>query len=268
MNYKRRYYGTSVMYAENQILAIGGDAAPGRAATGGNNLITKTAETINLNDPNPTWQYTGSMKYPRLFPNATLLPDGTVLVTGGTSQQDNPQGNALKGAVYAAELWNPATGQWTTMASMKVPRLYHSTAILLPDGRVLVAGGGDPESTGEAKGTIHQNMQIYSPPYLFKGPQPVISSAPATAQYGQTITVTSPDAASITQVNLVRPGSVTHGFNMTQRIVPATLTHAADGSLQIQMPTNPNVAPPGPYMLFLLNSQGVPSRAAMIFLTS
>lgn len=268
MNYPRRYYGSSVMYAQDKILSVGGNAAPGRAGVGGNNLITRTAETINLDAPNPTWQYTGSMKFPRLFPNATLLPDGTVLVTGGTSQQDNPQGNALQGAVYAAELWDPNTGQFTETSSMKVPRLYHSTAILLPDARVLVAGGGDPESTGERKGTVHQNMQIFSPPYLFKGPQPVISSAPSTAKYGQTISVSSPDAASITKVNLVRPGSVTHFFNMTQKIVSVDFTHAPDGTLQLHMPTNPNNAPPGPYMVFLLNSNGVPSKASMISLSS
>jgi hypothetical protein len=266
MNYPRRYYGASVMYDDNQIIAIGGNAASGRAATGGNKLITNTAETINLNDPNPTWQYTSPMKYPRYFPNATLLPDGTVLVTGGTSQQDNPEGNALQGAVYAAELWDPKTGAWTTMSSMSVPRLYHSTAILLPDARVLVAGGGEPESTGEIKGTVHQTMQIFAPPYLYRGPQPVISSAPSSAQYGQTITVSSPQAASITTINLIRPGSTTHGFNMTQRIVHISFTHNPDGTLSLQMPTNPNYAPPGPYMLFLLNNQGVPSDAAMMFL--
>ena len=154
------------------------------------------------------------------------------------------------------------------MASMKVPRLYHSTAILLPDAKVLVAGGGDPQSTGEAKGSIHQNMQIFSPPYLSRGPQPVINSAPGSATYGQTIQVTSPEASSITTINLIRPGSVTHGFNMTQKIVSVPFTRNPDGTLELQMPTNPNDAPPGPYMLFLLNNLGVPSVASMMFLNS
>ena len=268
MNYPRRYDGASVMYAQDQILAIGGDAARGSPPTGGSGRqITNTAEIINLDSPNPTWQYTGSMHFRRYLLNATLLPDGTVLATGGTSQPDNNNGNALRGAVYAAELWDPKTGQWTTLSSMRVPRLYHSTAVLLPDGRVLVAGGGEPESTGEAKGTVHQTMQIFSPPYLFRGPQPVITSAPASAGYGQTISVTSPDAASIATINLIRPGSTTHGFNMTQRIVNVPFTREADGTLELQMPTNPNDAPPGPYMLFLLNNLGVPSKAAMMFLT-
>jgi hypothetical protein len=267
MNYPRRFDGASVMYAQDQILAIGGDSARGSPPAGGSSRnITNTAETINLDSPDPTWQYTGSMHYRRYLLNATLLPDGTVLATGGTSQQDNNNGNALAGAVYAAELWNPQTGQWTTMSSMNVPRLYHSTAILLPDARVLVAGGGDPQSTGEATGTIHQNMQIFSPPYLFRGPQPVISSAPSSAGYGQTIQVTSPDASSITTINLIRPGSTTHGFNMTQKIVNVPFTRDANGTLELHMPTNPNNAPPGPYMLFLLNNLGVPSDASMMFL--
>jgi hypothetical protein len=268
MNYPRRYEGTSVMYAQDQIISIGGDAARGSPPAGGSSRqITNTAETINLDSPNPTWQYTGSMRFRRYLANATLLPDGTVLVTGGTSQQDNNNGNALAGAVYAAELWDPKTGQWTEMSSMQVPRLYHSTALLLPDGRVLVAGGGDPESSGEAKGTTHKNMQIFSPPYLFRGPQPVVSSAPTTATYGQTVAVTSPDAASITTINLIRPGSVTHSFNMTQKIVNVPFARAPDGTLELHMPTNRNDAPPGPYMIFLLNNQGVPSKASMMFLT-
>lgn len=267
MNYPRRYYGTSAMFAPNQIITIGGNAAKGTAGSGGNRLITNTAEVINLNAPNPHWSYTGAMAFPRFFPTATLLPDGEVLVTGGTSQQDNPSGNARRGAVMAAEVWNPGTGLWTTLASMSVPRLYHSSAVLLADGRVIVGGGGMPEATGEPKNTIHDDMQIYSPPYLFHGPQPVIASAPATAAYSQSINVTSPDAASISRINLVALGTDTHGYNMGQRIVPLSFT--TDGmTIQVRMPSNANDAPPGDYMLFLINGQGVPSKAAMIQLQS
>jgi galactose oxidase len=111
-------------------------------------------------------------------------------------------------------------------------------------------------------------MQIFSPPYLFKGPRPVISSAPSTASYGSTISVASPQAGSIAQVNLVRLGSDTHGYNMTQKIVKLNFTQAADGSLKATLPTNPNDAPPGYYMLFILNGDGVPSVSTMLDLTT
>lgn len=263
MNYPRRYYGTSAMYDEDKILTIGGNAAPATAGTGGNELITSSAEVIDLKAANPTWTYTSPMRFPRFFPNATILPDGQVLVTGGTREQTNRNGNALRGAVMNAELWDPATGRWTTLAKMKVPRLYHSTALLLPDGRVMVSGGGQPESTGEPKGTVHQDMQIFSPPYLFRGPRPTIASAPATAAYGSTIAVTSPDAASVARVTLVRLGTVTHFFNMNQRIVKPSFTRDGD-TLSVTITANANSAPPGDYMLSLINDKGVPSVSKMI----
>jgi hypothetical protein len=167
--------------------------------------------------------------------------------------------------VFAAELWDPDTGKWTVLASMKVPRMYHSTAMLLPDGRVITSGGGQPEGTGEAKGTIHDDMQIFSPPYLYRGARPTITSAPSAATYGQTINVATPDAASISKVTLLRLGSVTHGFNFTQRIAKLSF-EKSEGGLTVQLPTNPNSAPPGPYMLFVINDQGVPSVASMISL--
>jgi hypothetical protein len=252
----RRYEASSVMYAPNKILVLGGNSGHGENGT----TITNTAETIDLTQPNAQWKLAAPMKYARQFPNATLLPDGTVLVTGGTSSV----ANALAGAVKPAELWNPATGQWTTLSSLSEPRLYHSTAILLPDGRVLVAGGGQPESTGEAKGTTHQNMQIFSPPYLFKGNRPVISSAFEQAAYGATVNITSPDATSISRVTLVRLGTVTHSFNMSQRIAEVSFDHVDSQTLALHVPTDANDVPPGYYMLFVLNGQGVPSVSKIV----
>jgi hypothetical protein len=245
--YGYRDYGSSVMYDNGKVMI-----------TGGGNPPTSTAEIIDLNAATPAWQFTGFMQFARRQMNATLLPDGKVLATGGTSSAGFSDATS---PVLAAEMWDPATGQWTTMASMQIPRLYHSTALLLPDGRVLSAGGGRPAAY--SGGVDHWNAEIYSPPYLFKGPRPVITSAPSGLSYGQAFSVQTPDAATITDVTLVRLSSVTHSFNMNQRFNRLSFTRGA-GVLNITAPSNPNLTPPGHYMMFILNGNGVPSIAKII----
>src|SRR4029077_8155763 len=149
-------------------------------------------------------------------------------------------------SVYAAEMWSPTTQAFTTMASAVTPRAYHSTALLLPDGRVMVGGGGEYHGTSPDQ----LNAEIYSPPYLFKGARPTVTSAPSTLTYGSQFTVQTPDAANISSVALLRPGSVTHAFNENQRYVPLTF-NAGTGSLNVTAPANANLAPPGYYMLFI-----------------
>jgi Ca2+-binding RTX toxin-like protein len=233
-----RDYGTSVVYDSGKILAVGGADPP-----------TATAEVIDLNQPNPAWRSVASMANLRRQLNGTVLPDGRVLVTGGSNAAgfNNPAG-----AVLAAEMWDPATETFSTMASMAEYRGYHSTAVLLPDGRVLSAGGDD-----------HPTAEVYSPPYLFRGPRPTIDAAPPDATYGQTIFVQTPDAGSITQVSLVRLSSVTHAFNMDQRIHFPSFAAAA-GGLNVTMPSNAHLLPEGHYMLFIVNGDGVPSVASMV----
>ena len=193
------------------------------------------------------------MAFARRQLNATILPDGQVLVTGGTS---GPGFNDPTAPVFAAEMWNPATENWTTMASAQITRIYHSTALLLPDGRILSMGGnGFPQT------------EIYEPPYLFKGTRPAINSAPATVNYGQSFFLQTPDAAGVTQVTWIRLSSVTHAFNMDQRFSRLSFSQVA-GGLNVVAPLNPNLAPPGHYMLFILNSNGVPSVAKIIQVTS
>ncbi|NEN05937.1 DUF1929 domain-containing protein [Diaminobutyricibacter tongyongensis] len=227
----------------------------GTASDGGfSGQSAKTAYTLDMNQPNPTWQPTASMAYARSFVNLTTLPDGNVLATGGGTDKSG-QNEAL--AVKPAELWHPSTGTWTTVASLTAPRLYHSVALLLPDGRVFVSGGG-----GDTGVTNEENYQIYSPPYLFKGARPTITAAPSTAQYNSTAFVQTPDAAGIGSVMLVRTGSITHGFDQNTRTIPLSFTKVA-GGLNVQLPANGNAAPPGYYMLFIVNGAGVPSVAAM-----
>lgn len=241
-----RGYSSSVMFDEGKILVIGGGEQP----------PTNTVEMIDLNQPNPQWQYVAPMHHARRHLNATLMADGQVLVTGGTS---SPGFNSAAQAVTIAEIYNPATNVWTEVAPQAMPRVYHSTAVLLPDARILIGGGGRPAPDA---GVDNPNVQIYSPPYLFNGPRPVIDNAPSAVSWGETFNIDMADANAITGVNFIRLGATTHAFNQTQSINQLDFTVTA-GGLSITAPNNPNLAPPGQYMLFVL-ADGVPSEAAII----
>jgi galactose oxidase-like protein/uncharacterized protein DUF1573/Kelch motif protein len=237
-----RDYGSAIQYGDGKILIVGGGNPP-----------TATAEVIDLNAPTPAWRLVGSMAYPRRQLNATLLPNGQVLVTGGSSGKGF---NDLTSPVLPAELWDPISENWTTLASQTGYRGYHSVALLLPDGTVLAAGGDRNLSSA----------QIFSPPYLFNGPRPVISSATTGVGYGSTFTVGTSNTAGITQVTWLRPGSVTHAFNQDQRFNNLIFSVTSSTQLRVTAPANPNLAPPGYYMMFLINSAGVPSVARFIHL--
>ena len=239
---KSRFYGGAVMYEPGKILTVGGGDPP-----------TNTAEVIDLNASNPSWRAVASMATARQQMNSTVLADGKVLVTGGTSGAGF---NNINTPVLTAELWDPAseasvTQGWTTMAPGTIPRLYHSIALLLPDARVLV-GGGDG----------YKQTEIFSPPYLFAGARPTISSAPETAGRGQSIFVGTPDATGINSVTWVALGSVTHSVNMSQAVFRSTSITQGSGGINITAPNDPTV-PPGFYMLFLLRN-GVPSEAKIV----
>ena len=242
--------GSIANYAPGKFIKAGSAADDGFS---GNSL--KTAYTLDMNSAGATWQPTSNMNFPRSFLNLTNLPDGTVLATGGGTDKS---GFVDANAVLPAEAWDPGTGAWTKYASMTAPRLYHSVAVLLPDGRVYVAGGG-----GDPGVSDQRSAQLFSPPYLFKGPRPTISSAPSTVEYGSPAFVSTPDAASITKVSLIRTGSVTHAFDQNARATSLTFSQAG-GGLNVDMPANRNNVPPGYYMLFLVNGQGVPSVASFV----
>jgi hypothetical protein len=242
---------SAVMYRPGKILKSGtwsDPEFPGRQAT-------NRAARIDMTAPSPAWQEAAPMKYRRSYNTLTVLPDGKVLSTGG---QRGTDGIDETTGVLPAEMWDPDTDTWKTMASSRRPRLYHSSALLLPDGRVLLAGGG---AFGNAKN--EQSGEIYSPPYLFKGPRPTVSAAPDTLHYGQSFSVDTPDASRIAKVSLVRMGSVTHNIDMDQRYMELGKQVQGDG-LTIDGPPNANIAPPGYYMVFLVDDQGVPSTGQIV----
>jgi NPCBM/NEW2 domain/Domain of unknown function (DUF1929) len=243
-----REYGSSVMYQPGKLLVIGGSDPPVASTT-----------KIDLNQ-NAKLEAGPNMAFARRQLNATILPDGTVLVTGGT----NGVGfNNEASAVLSAELWNPNTNTFRTLSGMQVARMYHSTAVLTTDGRVLSMGGG----LGGG-GINHLDAEYFNPPYLFNGDgtaaaRPSISSVPASVGYNQAFTVGTANAASVSRVTLVRLTSVTHAFNMNQRFMDLAFSKASNG-LSVTSPLNPNIAPPGHYLLSILNGNGVPSVSKVL----
>ena len=248
-----RDYGGHAIYDIGKMLVAGGGSS------------TRDSRVVDFSGPTPQVSATAPMAFGRRQHNLTVLADGSVLATGGNSSGASLVD--LNAGVYPAELWSPSTGQWRTLASMQVTRQYHSIALLLPDGRVLSAGGGIC-GTCDAVGYLAKNAEIFSPPYLFQAdgtpaPRPSIGAAPTSTTYGGTMTIATSDPAAISKVALIRLGAVTHSNNMEQRFIPLTFTAGAT-SLQAQAPANANIAPPGIYMLFLIDANGVPSVARMV----
>ncbi len=251
-----RRYGSAVMYRTGRIMKCGT-----RDTDGFRNLATDTTQIIDVTGANPQWTTVGPMQFTRVNHNLTLLPTGEVLVTGGTSQVDNTQDIDPR---YQPEIWNPATGNWYGGALPDLlhtdhhNRGYHSSSLLLPDGRVL-CGGGNARPEGPHYHD-RNSFNIFTPPYLFDAngqlkTRPVILNAPTTAMPGDPIEVSSD--VSIDQVVLMRAGAVTHGYDSDQRYVPLNLVSTCSGGTGVvaRVPADPEAVPPGDYMLFVLHDQ-------------
>jgi hypothetical protein len=252
-----RSYGTSVL-----LPLSGANGYKSRVMIfGGGNPATNTTEIIDLSAATPQWQYGPPMSQPRIEMNATILPSGSVLVMGGSVNDEDAATASLN-----ADLYDPKTNTFSSAGANTYPRLYHSGSLLLPDGTVALMGGNP------TRGSYEQHIEIYSPAYLFNGDgslatRPTITNAPASVSYGGAFQVQTPDASAISSVVLVRPGSQTHAFDMDQRLVELSFT-AASGVVTATAPPHGNIAPPGYYMVFILNSSGVPSVARFVQLTS
>jgi plastocyanin len=258
-----RQEGTAVLQIDatatppiTRLFVIGGGVSG--AATDRN---PQTVEPIDLTAPGGgvAWATPPlTMGYARTNVNAVLLPDGTVFIVGG--QRAGKWNFTDPDPVLEAEIFDPATGTFFVTPPMQYPRQYHSVAVLLPDGRVLCAGGIDPTNTVQRD---QRHMEVYTPAYLAIGPRPQITAAPSTASYGATISVATPDAGDIDSVVLIRPNSVTHHTDAGHRWIKVAFTPTATG-VDVHTPATATIAPPGYYMLFLLNGSGVPSPAAFM----
>lgn len=220
---------------------------------------TATTELIDLGQPNPEWVWGPDMVAPRVRMQATLLPDGKVLTLGGASVDAEETF-----ATLPAEIYDPATNTFSPAGTLSYPHLDHSVALLLPDATVWVTG-----SQYEIP-LFEQHMEVYSPPYLFDANgdlavRPIIDDAPADISYGNRFEVETDEDFEIASVVLHHTGAVTHSFDTDQRHVGLEFrTSATPGVLEVEAPANANLAPPGYYMLFLVNTEGVPSVATFV----
>ena len=235
---------TAVMYDRGKILQVGGN----------NNQAT----IIDINNGTPVLSSAGTANYRRMWGDSTVLPDGTVFVSGGSIKN-----NVAEQVAYAAEIWNPQTNTWTVVDSAAALRLYHSTSLLLPDGTVLTAGGTTPGFDTEAL-----SSEIYRPAYLYDdqgnpAQRPTIASEDNVINWETSMTATVGAGQQIDRISLVSFGAVTHSFDMGQRFLELDFTQSGD-RLTIETPESANVAPPGYYMLFAMNKQGVPSEAKIV----
>lgn len=237
-----RYEAPSVMVPPNpdRIMVIGGNNLTGQPVN--------SAEVIDLSTPTPSWTNIPHMNFRRMEFNAVILPDGKIFVVGGRSDFDSSPTPVL-----TPEIFNPQTLTWDMVEPHQSPRRYHSTAILLPDARVLVAGG-DFQPSGE----------IYSPPYLFGGSRPVIESATSVIRYGESFNLNFSSTTATNRVVLIRLSSVTHSVNMDQRYVRLADLTTGGGAYTVAAPGTANLAPPGYYMLFVTDQNGIPSVSAMV----
>jgi fibronectin type 3 domain-containing protein len=261
-----RHYGSEVI-----LPLLPPDYRPRVMSFGGGDPATASTEIIDLSAATPQWAAGPNMSSGRIEMNATILPSGQVLLEGGSLNNESPNPAGKK-----ADIYNPTSNTMSSGGTAAYSRLYHSVALLLPDATVASLG-----SNPGNRGSYEPSIEIYTPPYLFDANnqrittgRPSITSAPSVIGYGAPFSVSYTSNSPVSSAVLVRPGSATHAFDMDQRLIglcgpaPQPPCGGSAGTLNLTSPPNGNIAPAGYYMLFLLDSAGVPSKAVFLQLSS
>jgi hypothetical protein len=232
---------------DQKVMIVGGGRHDGSVAT------DRTA-VVDLSGPDPRFTDAAPLDVGKMYVSAVILPDRTVFETGGAQKNRGDDDSYT----YSAQIYDPQTGTWTKAKDSTLPRGYHSSAVLLPDGRVVTFGNNPPDRSFDLR------IEIYSPEYLTKGPRPEITSVPTEMSYGGSYPMATTQSAPIRDVSLIRPMAVTHSVDANQRLVDVPFSVRDDGRLELSITGNPNLAPPGWYMLFATDETGVPSVASWV----
>jgi hypothetical protein len=238
---------------------------------------TRRVCAIDFKLPAPKYQIKAALNHERMHVNAVLLPDRTVLACGGgVSREASVQTRVVDPLggreVFEAEIYDVANNTWTITAPATIARLYHSVALLLPDGRV-VAAGGNPDKGMQVPWLPpdpleEMRLEIFSPPYLFKKKsRPTILNVQEDFSYGVSVRIRATAPKLIKWISLIAAGLTTHSFNCTQRVVDMPFTVSLPDTLNAQVPVDHSHAPPGWYMLFVTDNDGVPSVGIWVHLS-
>ncbi len=237
---------------DQKVMIIGGGGADIHAIG-----TTATSAIADLSAPTPVYVPGPAMHHARMHLCATLLPDRTVLVNGGSGMEESHQH-----ASPHAEIYHPDLNAWRAAAASRVDRLYHSVALLMPDGTVVTAGSNPARKDEELR------IEVFWPPYLFAGPRPRIEPAATELTYGATLTVevTAGTAAGLREASLMRPGATTHSSDAEQRLIDLPLQVTGPATVELELPSQPALAPPGWYLLVVVDTAGVPSEGVWVHL--
>jgi hypothetical protein len=238
---------------DQKVVVVGG------GGVGESPLSTTRIDVVDLKQPRPRYTPGPDLPAPTRYPNVVQLPDDDLLISNGSRDYRGKGRSEL----LLASLYHPGTNTLTPAADPTIGRSYHSEGVLMPNGQVMTLGGDSlfADALDSKTAKFEKRLEIYTPPYLFHGPQPVITTAPDEATAGTTMVVRSPDAASITRARLLRPGAATHATDLDQRSVALDIVKNAGGELRLGIPAEATLVPPGYYMLFLVNDAGTPSVA-------
>ncbi|MET7937755.1 kelch motif-containing protein [Streptomyces sp. NPDC005322] len=227
---------------------------------------TSTARTriVDLHDAEPRFRNGPDLYAKVRYPSSVILPDDTVLTTNGSGDyRGRGASNVLKAGLY-----DPKTNTARRVADPLVGRNYHSGALLLPDGRVMTFGSDSlfRDKANTEPGEFQQQIDLYTPPYLYRGPRPTLEdAAPRTVRLGAKATYRTADAAVIRKMRLIRPGSFTHVTNVEQRSIALDFTRTKDGhGITVTVPKDASLVPPGWYMLNAVDERGTPSEAVWV----
>ncbi|WP_381798238.1 galactose oxidase-like domain-containing protein [Streptomyces niveus] len=240
---------------DQKFMVIGG------GGVGESEKSSEKSRLVDLKADKPEFKDGAALDKGTRYPSASLMPDDSVLVTGGAEDYRGRSGSNI----LEARMYDPKAGEYKRVADPQVGRNYHSGSLLLPDGRVMIFGSDSlyADKANTKPGVFEQRVEIYTPPYLFRDSKPTLTDGPKAIEHGESGVFKTEDAASIKSAKLLRPSAVTHVTDVEQRSIAMDMEKTADG-IELTVPKNKALVPAGWYMLFVTDDKGTPSEGRWV----